>query len=94
MANHHCKLDSSPRLKRVYGLLEDNMWHTSREIASKGRTIAPGSTISELRTNGLNIESRYKGMIDDAKVFEYRIVPKIKEQMNLRIVGLDVWHKS
>lgn len=83
MANHHAKIDSSSRLKRVYKLIKDNGWYTSREIASKGRTIAPGSTISELRSNGFNVESRYKGMVEGARIYEYRLVPEIKEQMAL-----------
>lgn len=87
MANHHCKIETSPRLKRAHNLLKDNRWHTSREIASKARTIAPGSTVSELRTNGFNIETRYKGKVNGSRIFEYRITPEIKEQLLIPSIG-------
>lgn len=72
--NRHARLENSARLQRVLEVLKDGKWHTSLEIAMKARTVAPGSCISELRTNGFDIECRYRETTEDGRrVFEYRL---------------------
>ena len=72
--NRHARLENSARLQRVLEVLKDGKWHTSLEIAMKARTVAPGSCISELRTNGFDIECRYRETTEEGRrVFEYRL---------------------
>ena len=72
--NRHARLENSTRLQRVLEVLKDGKWHTSLEIAMKARTVAPGSCISELRTNGFDIECRYRETTEEGmRVFEYRL---------------------
>lgn len=72
MKNHHATL-TSDRLQDALALLSDRQYHTSLEVANAARTTAPGSTISELRSNGVDVSCRYKGTIDGRKIFEYKL---------------------
>ena len=76
--HHHGNIATSKRLQSVLKVLEDHEWHTSLEIATKGRTTAPGASVNDLRGNGLNIETRYAGRsAEGRKVYEYRLIPEV-----------------
>ena len=72
--NHHARVENSARLQRVLDVLSDGRWHSSLEIAMKARTVAPGSCVAELRSNGFDIECRYRETTEEGRrVFEYRL---------------------
>ena len=74
-ANHHARVESSVRLQKALALLESGKWCSTLEIAQAANTAAPGSTISELRSNGYHIESRFGRVTESGrKVWEYRLV--------------------
>lgn len=53
---HAARLDRSPRLRRVYALLEDGDWYSTRQIIRSADVCAVNSIIAELRQNGATIE--------------------------------------
>lgn len=54
-------LKSSDRLGRVCRLLQDGTWHGTWEIIHTCDVCAVNTIISELRANGLRIETQCKG---------------------------------
>jgi hypothetical protein len=63
------KLENSNRLKRVAWHLSDNKKHSTREISHACNVQAVGSTVSELRSNGFDIECKRIG-----EYFYYKMV--------------------
>lgn len=73
--NHHARLETSLPLQRIKEALLDGQWHTSLELAIKTGTVCIGARCAELRSNGLDIECRYKGKSASGnKIYEYRLV--------------------
>ncbi len=66
---HYAKVENSPRLRRVLDVLDDGEWHSTFDIMSRTQLCAVGSAVSELRANGLDIESRCVGQ----GKYEYRL---------------------
>ena len=60
---HYAKLSHSPRLQRVRDFLIDGQWHSSRDIIQGANICAISAAISELRSNGCNIECEQRGRI-------------------------------
>lgn len=58
---HHAKLDKSHRLQRVLAVLSDGLPHTSRDLIRRAHTVAPATTVSELRHQGKHINCRRVG---------------------------------
>ena len=72
--NHHANVEKSGRLQKVLEILSDCKAHSTLEIANRADTVAAGSCISELRTNGYEIECKYKGLSDsNRKIYEYKL---------------------
>ncbi len=65
------RLDTSPRLQRVYECLLDGGWHSTRDIVRRADVCAVNSCVAELRDprSGFEIETRRKN-----KNWEYRLV--------------------
>lgn len=63
----------SPRLQRVLDVLRDRRWHSTFDIMQRTQLCAVGSACSELRANGLNIETRCVGQ----GRYEYRLVEEL-----------------
>ena len=71
---HFAKLDKSPRLLRILKFLSDCKPHTTMAIQNGCHTVSVATSISELRKNGYDILTTYKGTnVDGAKVFEYQL---------------------
>ncbi|MCP5136068.1 MAG: hypothetical protein H6981_04645 [Gammaproteobacteria bacterium] len=71
---HAAQIMNSKRLQRTARALADGQWHTTWEIASTTRSVAVSTDISELRRNGLVVESRTAGTSEDGgRVYEYRL---------------------
>lgn len=62
-------LKSSDRLARVCRLLQDGLWHGTWQIVEKCNVLAVNTVISELRANGIRIETRCVGQ----GRYEYRL---------------------
>ena len=58
---HAARLDKSDRLQCLRGYLSDGEWHGTREIVEGAQVMAVNSAVTELRANGLNIETRCVG---------------------------------
>ena len=58
---HAAKLENSPRLRRVARFLADGEWHGTRDIMILADVCAVNSAITELRANGIEVESRCVG---------------------------------
>lgn len=72
--NHHADIERSKRLQRVLRVLNKRKWSSTQQISREGRTEAAGSTISELRSNGYDIECKYFGAnLDGGRVYKYRL---------------------
>jgi biotin operon repressor len=50
------KLSKSPRLQRAFNLLLDGKFHTTRDIVRRASVMAVSAVISELRSNGIQID--------------------------------------
>lgn len=88
---HHTNLENSERLQAALEALRDGQWHDGFTLAQAARTLAIGSTISDLRDNGYEIDHRYNGKTGGARVkSEYRLVKtvEIKEQTTFLMAGL------
>ncbi|GAB4173821.1 MAG: hypothetical protein Fur0039_15440 [Rhodocyclaceae bacterium] len=72
---HAASVEKSARLQRVLWLLLDEQWHTTMEIIEGARVCAVNSIISELRANGVAIETRCMGR----GVYAYRLLAARKE---------------
>ena len=72
---HHAKIETSNRLQRLLGLLRQGGWWTTKELMLKTGSVAQATDISELRSNGFDIESRRLTPELDSKrqVWSYRI---------------------
>lgn len=59
------KLEKSARLQRIHQLFERcrGKWLSTWEVQAEGRTCATSTCVSELRRNGINIESKREGGI-------------------------------
>lgn len=59
------KLEKSSRLRRIYDLFASHRgkWLSTWEIQTEGKTCATSTCVSELRRNGINIESKREGGI-------------------------------
>ena len=55
------KIENSDRLRRVLALLSSGGWHGTWEIMQTAQVCAVNSIISELRENGIQIETRCVG---------------------------------
>lgn len=75
---HYAKIEDSPRLQRVRALLDDGRWHGTREIMLTADVCAVNTVITELRCNGLTVETRCVGQ----GRYEYRLLPA-QGQLNL-----------
>jgi len=65
---HAARLSNSPRLLRVAAHLADGEWHGTRDVLVGANVCAVNSAITELRANGLTIETRCVGR----GLYEYR----------------------
>jgi hypothetical protein len=77
---HYADLGSSPRLQRVHELLKTpgirgDGWHTTLAIQTLGLVCCAATCVSELRHNGIPIESRPARHLwqADSRPWEYRI---------------------
>jgi len=68
---HFGKIDKSPRLQRVLGVLRDGLPHTTRDIMVRADVCAVNSCTAELRAQGLDIQCVKKA----ADRFEYTLLP-------------------
>ncbi|NVO00927.1 MAG: hypothetical protein HXX17_16545 [Geobacteraceae bacterium] len=55
---HAAKIANSPRLQKLAQALNDGNWHSTKELTTRCDNYAVGTSISELRANGMNIEAR------------------------------------
>lgn len=58
---HAAQLENSPRLQRLTAYLSDGRWHGTRDIVENGYIMAVNSAVTELRVNGIQIETRCVG---------------------------------
>jgi biotin operon repressor len=70
MAIHAARIEQSDRLRRALSVLSDGHWHSTREIMRIADVCAVNTVISELRSNGIDIETRCVGQ----GRYEYRRV--------------------
>ena len=58
---HYARVEGSPRLQRVLGVLMDRQWHSTRDISLKADCYSVGASIQELRDerNGCVIETQH-----------------------------------
>lgn len=71
--NNHARLTHSDRLQKALELLIDRNWHTTLEVGQAANTFCPGSTMAELRSNGLEILCRFKEKLNGRRIYEYRL---------------------
>ena len=67
---NYAKLENSLRLQRLLAFLEDGQWHSSMNCIAGAQVAAISSAITELRFNGVEIETRQEG-----RVWYYRLKP-------------------
>ena len=65
---HAADIRRSPRLQRVYRLLEDGRWYSTRTIQRRARVCNPNTAKAELIANGCQLECEQRG-----KLFFYRM---------------------
>ncbi len=58
---HAANINTSDRLQKVLSVLSDYAWHGTFDIMSKTQLCAVGSAVSEIRANGVAVESRCIG---------------------------------
>jgi len=58
---HAANIKTSERLQKVLSVLQDGCWHSTLDIMLKTSLCAVGSAVSELRVNGIDVESQCKG---------------------------------
>lgn len=70
---HYAKIGKSDRLIRVFNFLQmyNNKWFSTMEIINFCKVCAVNSIISELRANGIEIETKRVG-----RIFYYKIKNK------------------
>ena len=72
------RLESSPRLQRVYALLSDGRERSTLEIVRAAEVCAVNSIVAELRENGCYIECRRAAGRDGAPIWLYRMPFRMK----------------
>lgn len=73
---HNAKIETSVRLKRMLSELEKGGIHSTLELQKATNDMAPATTISELRRNGLNITCAYSGTNSEGrKIYNYQLLP-------------------
>ena len=72
---HHAKIENSLRLQRLLTLLRQGGWWTTKELMMKTGSVAQATDISELRSNGFDVESRRLTSVVDTsrQVWSYRL---------------------
>ena len=72
---HHAKIETSDRLQRLLALLSQGGWWTTKELMLATGSVAQATDISELRSNGFDVESRRLKSVADHKrqVWSYRL---------------------
>ena len=72
---HHAKIETSDRLQTLLAILRQGGWWTTKELMRRTGSVAQATDISELRSNGFDIESRrLKSELDSKRqVWSYRI---------------------
>ena len=72
---HHAKIETSNRLQKLLALLRQGGWWTTKELMLRTGSVAQATDISELRSNGFDIESRRLTSVMDVRrqVWSYRI---------------------
>jgi len=66
---HAASVEKSPRLQRLKSYLHGGLWHSTRDIMHSAHICAVSTAVSELRSNGMTIETRR-----DNRVWYYRMV--------------------
>ncbi len=73
--NHHARLESSPRLQRLFKALKRGQWRSLPVLVKLVRTYNVGTTVAELRSNGFDVKHRYHGKTKSrASKSQYRLV--------------------
>ena len=72
---HHAKIENSLRLQRLLTLLREGGWWTTKELMLATMSCAVSTNISELRSNGFDVESRRLTSVLDhqRQVWSYRL---------------------
>ena len=72
---HHAKIETSDRLQTLLALLSQGGWWTTKELMRETGSVAQATDISELRSNGFDVESRrLKSELDTTRqVWSYRL---------------------
>lgn len=71
---HYARLDKSKRLQRLLSVLADGEEHTTMDIIRKASICAVNSAVSELRRNGYNVLCRSLGVVEDSRIYGYRLI--------------------
>lgn len=58
---HAARLENSPRLQRLLALLRDGQRHSTRDIVMRAQIMAVSAAITELRANGIGVNSECIG---------------------------------
>jgi hypothetical protein len=85
MAIHAASLKTSERLQKVYAVLKDGKWHTTKELHRPDEDLAVHTTISELKApiNNIKIETESAGVINGRSVYKYRLEPQPKQPQHM-----------
>ena len=72
---HHAKIATSDRLQTLLALLRQGGWWTTKELMLATGSVAQATDISELRSNGFDVESRRLTSLADTsrQVWSYRL---------------------
>jgi len=88
---------SSERLRRLRSVLSDGQWHTTADIASRTKSCAVHSDVSDLRRAGIEVECRLLRVdrLSGRRVYAYRmprmILPVVYESKPNEVHDLPVW---
>jgi len=81
---HNALLSKSKRLQRVFNFLLDGKRHSTLEIINGANVCAVNSIISELRSNGININCTREN-----HVYYYQLAPIQLDSVHT-ILGIDM----
>ena len=72
---HHAKIENSLRLQRLLTILRQGGWWTTKDLMRETGSVAQATDISELRSNGFDVESRRLTSVLDhqRQVWSYRL---------------------
>ena len=71
---HNAKLANSSRLKLLLQVLSNMEWHSTADLSHSCHNYAVATSISELRANGIAVESRrVTAEISKSTWWEYRL---------------------